>query len=124
MRTLLLATTLVLTSAGWSQPGAAAFDPAGKWSYSSLDEQGVQVAGTMTITGKPGAYAGSIIPAQGGQELPVTDVFTSAKGMVVMASLPDGATAVIKVTKKADGTLEAGWAPVRNVIAAKVERAK
>ena len=41
-----------------------------------------------------------------------------------MASLPDGATAVIKVTKKADGTLEAGWAPVRNVIAAKVERAK
>lgn len=57
-------------------------------------------------------------------DLPVTDVFTSGKGMVVMASLPDGATAVIKVTKKVDGTLEAAWAPVRNVIAAKIERAK
>ena len=125
MRHLLLATTLFAAGAGWMQSSpAAAFDAAGKWTYTSLDEQGVQVSGTMTITGKPGAYTGTITPAQGDENLPITDVFTSSNGMVVLANLPDGAIAVVKITRKADGSFEAGWAPVRNVIAAKVERAK
>ena len=125
MRNLLLATTLVVAGAGWTQPGpATTFDPAGKWTYASQDEQGSAISGTMTITGRPGAYTGSISSGQGGQDLPILDVYTSANGMVVLASLPDGATAVIRVTKKADGKLESGWSPVRNVITATVERAK
>lgn len=124
MRSLLLVTTLALAVAGFTQPGpAATFDPAGKWTYASLDENGAQISGTMTITGKPGAYAGAITTAPG-QEIPITDVFTSANGMVVLANLPDGGSAVIKATKKADGSLEAGWAAVRNVIPAKLERVK
>ena len=130
MRSLLLATTLVITTittmagAGRTQAKPAApFDPAGKWTYATLDEQGVQISGSMTITGKAGAYAGGITTGEG-QEIPITDVFTSANGMVVLFSLPDGATGVVRITRKADGTTEAGWAAVRNVIAVKVERAK
>jgi hypothetical protein len=107
-----------------TRPPAIAFDAAGKWTYASTDEQGSPVSGTMTIAGKAGAYTGTVSSGQGGQDLPITDVFTSGNGMVVLASLPDGATAVIKVSKKADGGIEAGWAPVRNMIPAKVERAK
>jgi hypothetical protein len=126
MRNLLLATTLVIAGAGSMQPRPAAttFEAAGKWTYASTDEQGSPVSGTMTIAGKAGAYTGTVSSGQGGQDLPITDVFTSANGMVVLASLPDGATAVIKVSKKADGSVEAGWAPVRSMIAAKIERAK
>jgi hypothetical protein len=124
MRNLLLAITLVIAGAGWTQPKpTTTFDPAGKWTYASQDEQGSQASGTMTITGKPGAYGGTITTGQN-QELPITDVFTAANGMVILASLPDGATAVVKVTTKPDGKLEAGWAAVRNVIPATVERAK
>ena len=127
MRNLLLATTLVLTTmagAGWTQPKPTTpFDPAGKWTYATLDEQGAQISGSLTITGKPGAYTGAIMTGEG-QEIPVTDVFTSANGMVVLFSLPDGGTGVVRISRKADGTTEAGWAAVRNVIAVKVERAK
>jgi hypothetical protein len=124
MRTLLFATAFALALAGWEQSGAATiFDPTGKWTYSSQDEQGGQAAGTMTISGKPGSYTGTITTGQG-QDLPITDVLTSANGMIVLASLPDGATAVIKVAKKADGKLEAGWAPLRSLIPAVLTRAK
>lgn len=135
MRNLLLVTTLALATAGWipldslhslgaSQTGSpAAFDPAGKWTYTSQDEQGAQVSGTITITGKAGAYTGAITTTEG-QNIPVTDVFTASNGMVILFSLADGATGVVKVTRTADGKMEAGWAPVRNVIAAKIERAK
>ena len=124
MRTLLLVTTLALAAGGMqSRPAATGFDPAGKWTYSTVDDSGGQATGTMTITGKPGAYTGTIVTAQG-QELPITDVYTSANGMVIMATMQDGGTAVVRVTMKPDGKLEAGWAPVRNVIPATVARAK
>ena len=99
------------------------FDPAGTWSYSTLDDQGSQTTGTMTITGKPGAYTGSVLTAQG-QAIPLTNVYTSATGMVVVAPFGDGGTMVIKVTAKADGTVEAGWTPVRNLIAATMTRTR
>jgi hypothetical protein len=124
MRTLLLVTTLALAAGGGMQSRPATdFDPSGRWTYSTLDDSGVQTNGTMTITGKPGAYTGTIVTAKG-QEIRISDVYTSATGMVVMAPLEDGGTAVIRVSAKADGKLEAGWAPVRNVIPATVARAK
>ena len=124
MRTLVLVTTLALAAGGMQSRPATAFDPTGRWTYSTLDDSGAQTTGTMTITGKPGAYTGTIVTGQG-QEIPITEVFTSATGMVVMIPLGDGSgTGVIRVSAKADGKLEAGWAPVRNVIPATVARAK
>jgi hypothetical protein len=124
MRTLLLATTLALAIGGGMQSRpAAGLDPAGKWTYSTRDEQGSTVSGTMTISGKPGAYTGTISVGEG-QGLPITDVLVSSSGMVMLATLQDGGTAMIRITKKADGTLDSGWAPVRNMIPATIERAK
>ena len=75
----------------------------------------------MTITGKPGAYTGTI---QGeGDPIPITDVFTSPGGMVLFATLPDGSVAVIKVWTGADGKVKCTWGPLRGVIPATVTRA-
>lgn len=124
MRSLLLVTTLAVAVAGFTQSGpATAFDPVGKWTYSTQDESGAQISGSMSITGKAGAYTGAITTGEG-EQIPVTDVFTSGTGMVVLASLPDGASAVVKVSRKADGTFDAGWAAVRNVIPVKMQHAK
>jgi hypothetical protein len=124
MRHLLFATVLVTFAAAGMQPRqAASFDPAGKWTYSTHDDQGAPISGTMEIAGKPGAYTGTIVSGPG-RELKVSDVLTSPNGMIVIADLPDGGVAVVKVWKDADGKLGAGWGPIRNVIPATVERAK
>ena len=124
MRNLLLATALVATTAGGAQPRpAATFDPAGKWSYTTTDDTGAPIAGTLTIAGKPGAFTGTVSNGQG-RELAITDVLTSSAGMVVLADLPDGGLAVIRVFKGADGKLQGGWGPIRSLIPATVERGK
>ena len=51
-------------------------------------------------------------------------MLTSPNGMVVIANLPDGGVAVIKVWSDAAGKLQAGWGPIRTVIPATVERTK
>ena len=102
---------------------AAAFDPVGNWTYSTKDDTGTAISGTMTIAGKAGAYTGSVGSAPD-RMLQITDVLTSPNGMIVIANLPDGGIAVIKVWKGADGKLQAGWGPIRTVIPATVERAK
>ena len=124
MRHLLFATVLVTFAAAGMQPRqAASFDPAGKWTYSTHDDQGAPISGTMEIAGKPGAYTGTIVSGPG-RELKVSDVLTSPNGMIVIADLPDGGVAVVKVWKDAEGKLGAGWGPIRNVIPATVVRAK
>ena len=124
MRNLLLALALGASVSGPVQtPPPAPFDPAGKWTYSTRDDAGAPITGTMDISGQPGAYQGTI-GSTPDRMLQISDVLTSPNGMVVMANLPDGGVAVIKVWKDAAGKLQAGWGPVRNVIPATVERAK
>ena len=101
---------------------AAAFDPVGNWTYSTKDDGGSAISGTMTIAGKPGAYTGTLTSAPD-RTLQISEILTSPTGMVILANLPDGGIAVIKVWKGVDGKLQAGWAPIRNVIPATVERA-
>ncbi len=124
MRNLVLAAALAASVSGYLQPPQpASFDPVGKWTYSTRDEAGAPITGTMEISGKPGAYQGTV-GSSPDQMLAVTDVMTSPSGMVVLANLPDGGVAVIKVVKDAAGKLQAGWGPIRSVIPATVERAK
>ena len=122
MRSLVLALALVSLAGAQARP-AATFDPLGKWTYSTLDDQGAPVAGTMEITGRPGAYTGTIVTGPN-RTLQINDVLTSESAMVVLANLPDGGVAVIKVWKGADGTLQGGWGPVRSVIPATITRVK
>ena len=124
MRNLLLALALAALISGSAQTRpAAAFDPVGRWTYATRDDAGAAIAGTMEISGKPGAYQGTLTSAPD-RTLQVADVLTSPNGMVVLANLPDGGVAVIKVWKDATGKLLAGWGPIRTVIPATVERAK
>jgi hypothetical protein len=122
MKTLVLAA--VLTALAVQPRSNPAFDPAGKWTFSTLDDQGAAISGTMDIAGRPGAYTGTITSGPD-RTLTITGLFTSPTGMIVLADLPDnGGVAVIKVSQGADGTLQAGWGPIRNVIPATVARAK
>ena len=77
---------------------------------------------TIGITGAPGAYKGTIISSDGAQ-IPVVEVMTSPKGMMLLGDLPDGSV-VVRVLRDSSGTLTATWGPVRPVITAKVTRAK
>jgi hypothetical protein len=122
MRTLVLA--LALASITAAQPrSVTTFDPLGKWTYSTIDDTGTPISGTMEITGKPGAYAGTIVSGPD-RTLQINDVLTSPNAMVVLANLPDSGVAVIKVWQDADGKIQAGWGPIRSVIPATVARAK
>jgi len=123
MRSLVLCGALAMVLApGLMQPSAD-FDPVGKWTYSTHDEAGAPLSGTMEIAGKRGAYNGTISSSPD-RTLQISDVFTSPTGMIVIANLPDGGVAVIKVWNGADGKLQAGWGPIQSVIPATIERAK
>jgi hypothetical protein len=124
MRNLLLALALGALVSGFAQSGApAAFDPVGKWTFLTLDDEGAPIKGTMDISGKPGAYQGTLASAPD-RVLAISDVLTSPNAMVVLANMPNGGVAVVKVWKDDAGKLQGGWGPIRNVIPATVERAK
>jgi hypothetical protein len=122
MRTLVLglATASLLT---YAQPAAKEFDPVGKWTYSTRDDAGAAISGTMEISGVPGKYTGTIVSGPD-RKIPITEVMTSPTGMIVLADIDNGGVAVIKVWKGPDGKLQAGWGAVREVITATVERTK
>ena len=124
MRMLVLGLALA-SAAVYAQPkpAGAAFDPVGKWTYSTLDDQGAAISGTMEIAGKPGAYTGTIVSGPD-RTLQINEVLTSPTAMVVLANLPDGGVAVIKVWKDGDGKMQGGWGPIHNVIPATIARAK
>jgi len=121
MKTLVLGLALAAAVSYAQARPVSQFDPAGKWTFSTLDDQGAPLSGTMEITGKPGAYTGTITSAPD-RVLQINDVVTSANAAVVLADLPDGGVAVIKIWKGADGKIQCGWGPIRNVIAATLTR--
>ena len=121
MRTI-LGTIAIATIVVAGQQSPAHFDPVGKWTYETQNEQGGTITGSMEITGSPGAYKGTIISSDGAQ-IPVVEVMTSPKGMMLLGDMADGSV-VVRVLRDSSGTLTATWGPVRPVITAKVTRAK
>ena len=122
MKTLVLALALLSLTGAQARPSAM-FDPAGKWTFSTADDSGASMSGTMEITGRPGAYTGTIVNGTN-PPLPINDVLTSATGAVILANPPDGGVVVIKVWQTADGKIQCGWGQIRNVLTATVTRAK
>lgn len=122
MRTVLaLAVGFVL--AGGAQPNNSPLDPTGVWNYSTTNEEGTPVTGTMEITGKPFAYTG-VIRSSTGNPLQIVEVMTSPTAMIVLADIPNGGVAVIKVTRSEKGAYSAVWGAAPQIIPAKVERVK
>jgi hypothetical protein len=108
---------------GSVQPNTPPLDPTGTWKYSTVSEDGAPVTGTMEITGKPSAYAGTIASSTG-MQLQIVEVMTSAKGMIVLADIPNGGAAVIRVMRSEKGEYSALWGAAPQIILAKVERVK
>jgi hypothetical protein len=125
MRTLVLAAAVASSLTLAQARSVTSFDPVGKWTYSTLDDQGTAISGTMEIAGTPGAFTGTIGSATDPSPLTITDVFTAPSGMIVLADRPNnGGVAVIKVKQGPDGKLQASWGPLRGVIPATIARAK
>lgn len=123
MRTVLLGGVfaMMLIPAIRPQTAPPALDPAGKWAFSTHDEDGTALTATMEISGEPGKYYGEVTVEGVDHKLPVTDVATSANEFIAIATTDDGA-AVVKVWKGADGKLQAVWGPVKQIIPATVEK--
>lgn len=67
---------------------ASAVDPVGVYEYSTVFE-GDEVAGTITITGSPGAYRGSVSSSVT-PDMPIRGVTVSGSTITVTADSDDG----------------------------------
>src|ERR1051325_5752270 len=68
---------IVVGPAMHEQAVTAGLDPAGKWTFSTRDDQGQSIGGIMTIAGTPGHYSGTIV-VKGQERQPViTDVLAA-----------------------------------------------
>ena len=125
MRTVLLGSVLAMLLVPPIRPqtAPAGLDPAGKWMFSTHDEDGSPLTATMEISGQPGKYHGEVTVEGADHKLPVTDVATSGNAFIAIATTDDGA-AVVKVWKSVDGKLQSVWGPVKQIIPATVERAR
>ena len=116
--------TIVIGPAMHEQATTAGLDPAGKWTFTTRDDQGQSIGGTMTIAGTPGHYSGTIA-VQGQERQPViTDVVAAGNTMIVLANTGDAESAVVKIWKGADGKHQAVWGPVQQIIDVKIEYSK
>jgi hypothetical protein len=124
MRSILLGAVMAMTlvPAVRPQPAPAALDPAGKWSFSTKDEDGTALTGTMEITGQPGSYHGVVSVTGMDEKLPITDVAVSSNLVIVLANTGDGTPAIVKIWKGADGKFQAAWSPLKQVFPAVVEK--
>lgn len=78
-----------VTPAPTPQPVVAAVpDPVGSYEFATAVD-GQVVAGTMTITGVPGAYQGRILTNMF-PEIPVTSAVVEGQNMIVRGTMPDG----------------------------------
>ena len=106
------------------QPAASGLDPAGKWTFSTKDEDGTSLNGTMEITGHPGSYKGTANIAGMDQALPITDVATAGNMFIMLATTGDGGTAVVKIWKSADGKVQGTWGPLKQMMPVTLEKTK
>ena len=68
----------------------AALDPVGEFEFSTATPDGTPANGTITISGSPGAYAGSIDAGAHGT-FPIKSVVVSGQTLTINAEHPQGA---------------------------------
>jgi hypothetical protein len=67
----------------------APVNPIGEFEYATATPDGVPLKGTFAITGRAGAYTGSINAGEFGV-FPITDVTVNGQGVVIRAQHPEG----------------------------------
>jgi hypothetical protein len=70
-------------------PAAPVLNPVGEFDFSSATPDGTPVSGTITISGSPGAYTGSIDAGAHGT-FPIKSVVVSGQTLTINAEHPEG----------------------------------
>jgi hypothetical protein len=68
---------------------APALNPIGEFEFSTMTPDGTPIRGTISISGNPGAYTGSIDAADQGK-FPIKSVVVSSQTMTINAEHPQG----------------------------------
>jgi hypothetical protein len=120
MQRLLFA--VVLSSLGWQQASApAAFDPAGKWTFTTTSDQGAPMNGTFEVIGTPGNFKGQAITSEG-RTLPVRSVMTAPNGFIMIVDLPSSSL-VIQLNRDAAGKFTGVWGEIEQTFPVTATRA-
>jgi hypothetical protein len=88
----------------------APFNPVGKWTFSTISDEGAPLKGVLEIAGAPGAYKGQATTSLD-RTLPLREVLTSPNGMIALLDLPQS-TLVVKLERGADGKFTGSWAEI------------
>jgi hypothetical protein len=99
----------------------AAFDPTGSWKVSTVSDEGQPMSVSVTIKGKPGAYAGQAVTGE--RTLPLTDLATTPTGMIAVFALPQGAI-VVQLGANSAGKFTGTWGAMDQTFSMTAERAK
>ncbi|HEV3050418.1 MAG TPA: hypothetical protein VGX50_08930 [Longimicrobium sp.] len=86
---------------------AAALNPVGVYEFTAFQNDEPVAAGTIEITGQPGAYGGRIHVEDEGEEAAITSVTVNRPEMTLNAATPDG-TMTITMTFTGD-TFQGRW---------------
>ncbi len=120
MRRVLFA--VVLSSMGFQQASApAAFDPVGKWSFTTTTDQGAPMNGTFEVSGTPGDFKGQAVTSEG-RTLPVRSVMTAPNGFIMIVDLPTSSL-VIQLNRDAAGKFTGVWGEVEQTFPVTATRA-
>ena len=100
----------------------APMNPVGKWTFTTVSDQGAPMKGVIEITGTPGAYKGQATTSLD-RTLPLREVLTSPNGMIAFLDLPQS-TLVVKLERGADGKYKGSWAEIEQYFPVTAEYSK
>ena len=112
---------LCLASASARAQAPQNLDPVGKWTVSTVSDEGNPMTVTMEVAGKPGAYSGQAVTSLN-RTLPLRELATTPTGFVALFDLPQGAI-VVRIVR--DGAKYTGaWGAVEQTFALTAEKGK
>jgi hypothetical protein len=103
---LALVASASCAGASRSEVAPQPLNPVGTWDFTA-DFEGQEIAGTLEITGSPGAFAGSV-QTDIGPDAPLSSVTIEGQIVTLIAETPDG-PAVLELTVEGD-TFGGTWA--------------
>jgi hypothetical protein len=94
-------------------------NPVGKWTVSTVSDEGQPMTVTMDITGKPGAYTGQAVTSLN-RTLPLRELATTPTGLVALFDLPQGGI-VVRIVRDGNKFIGA-WGAFEDSFALTAER--
>jgi hypothetical protein len=117
MNVRLLATTVLVAASSLSGAvqNSTMFNPVGKWTVSTVTDEGVPMTVRVSIAGRPGAFTGEALTSEN-RSLPLREIGVTPSGMVALFDLPQGAI-IVRLVRGADGKYSGAWGEVEQTYA-------